>query len=132
MALEFVDDAISLSGVTGSKLKSEIISQYYPFWWNITSGGKAANNDWKTSILELNAATGEMFIKETKEIILGSAGHALDLKLGGANTKNLKIILVEEENICYSHLKKVINRRWPSVDVANTEGPIDDNASKIV
>ena len=39
MALEFINDAISLSGLTGSKLKSEIISEYYPFWWNITSGG---------------------------------------------------------------------------------------------
>ncbi len=30
--LEFVGDAISLSGLTGTKLKSDVIGEYYPFW----------------------------------------------------------------------------------------------------
>ena len=65
MGLEFVGDAISLSGLTGSKLKSEIIGEYYPFWWNITSGGDRNNHDWPTAIVELDAATAEMYIEES-------------------------------------------------------------------
>ena len=74
MSLEFVGDAISLSGLTGSRLKCEVIGLYYPFWWNITSGGPSANNSWPTAIVELDAATGEVYIKDTKETILGSSG----------------------------------------------------------
>ncbi len=58
MALEFEGDAISLSGLTGSKLKSEIIGEYYPFWWNITSveketiiNGRLLLSNW-TQLLE--------------------------------------------------------------------------------
>ena len=80
MALEFVRDAISLSGLTGSKLKCEIIGECYRFWWNITSGGARANYDWPTVVLELDAATGEVHAKNTRETILGSSGHALDLQ----------------------------------------------------
>jgi len=131
MALEFVQDAISLSGLTGSKLKSEIIGEYYPFWWNITSGGQRANHKWATAIIELDAATGEMYIKDTKEIILGSAGHALDLKCSDGNKRNLKIVLVEKDVNCYSHLKKVISRRRPTVDISEAEGPLQFNRSNI-
>jgi three-Cys-motif partner protein len=131
MALEFVNDAISLSGLTGSKLKSDIISEYYPFWWNITSGGERANHAWATAIIELDAATGEMYIKDTKEIIPGSSGHALALKCDNIKTKNLKILLVEKDTDCYSHLKKVINRRWPIVDIHEAEGPSRSNKSNI-
>ncbi|MBA7652372.1 hypothetical protein ES703_60202 [subsurface metagenome] len=131
MALEFINDAISLSGLTGSKLKSEIISEYYPFWWNITSGGEGANHEWATAIIELDAATGEMYIKDTKETILGSSGHALALKCNNSNTKKLKIVLVEKDINCYSHLKKVINRRWPNVNIFEAEGPLRSNKSNI-
>jgi three-Cys-motif partner protein len=131
MALEFVQDAISLSGLTGSKLKSDIIKEYYPFWWNITSGGPSANHEWLTAIIELDAATGEMYIKDTKEIILGSAGHAMDLKCSDANKRNLKIVLVEKDPQCYAHLRKVISRRWPKVDISEAEGPPRSNRSNI-
>lgn len=131
MALEFFQDAISLSGLTGSKLKSEVIGEYYPFWWNITSGGKSANHEWTTAIVELDAATGEMYIEDTKEVILGSAGHALDLKCNGGNTGKLKIVLVEKDTECYSHLKNVISSRWPEVDISEAEGPLQSNESNI-
>jgi len=127
MALEFVQDAISLSGLTGSKLKSEIIAEYYPFWWKITSGGDKANYSWATAIVELDAATGEMYIKDTRETILGSAGHALTLKCDNKNSKNLTIILVEKDLGCHSHLKNVIGRRWPMININEVEGPLHRN-----
>lgn len=43
--LEFVEDAICLSGLTGTKLKSDVIGQYYPFWWGITSTGEVYIED---------------------------------------------------------------------------------------
>jgi three-Cys-motif partner protein len=129
MALEFVQDAISLSGLTGSRLKCEVIGLYYPFWWNITSGGQTVNHDWPTAIVELDAATGEVYIKETKETILGSSGHALNLKCSNPNTRNLKVILVERDADCYKHLKRVIARRWGNIGFI--EGPIQYNPSNI-
>ena len=75
MSLEFKQDAICLSGLTGSKLKCEVIGQYYPFWWNITSGGKRVNYNWPTAIVELDAATGEVYIEDTSETIPGSSGR---------------------------------------------------------
>lgn len=131
MPLEFINDAISLSGLTGSKVKCEVIGQYYPFWWNITSGGDRNNHEWLTSIVELDAATGEVFIEDTQTIILGSSGHALELKCNNKYTKNLKIFLVEKDSRCFSHLKKVINRRWKNVDINMAEGPIYNNNSNI-
>lgn len=131
MSLEFEGDAISLSGLTGSRLKSEIIGEYYPFWWNITSGGEKANHAYPTAIVELYAATGEMYIKDTNEVILGSAGHAMTLKCNNDNTGNLKIVLVEEDIDCYSHLKTVIRRRWPKVPISETEGHLRSNTSNI-
>lgn len=131
MGLEFEGNAISLSGLTGSKIKSEIIGEYYPFWWKITSGGERANHEWNTAIIELDAATGEMYIKDTKETVLGSSGHALNLKCNNEITRNLKIVLVEKEDGCYSHLKKVIAKRWPKVDIAEAEGPLSSNKSNI-
>ena len=131
MPLEFVQDAISLSGLTGSKLKSEIIGEYYPFWWNITSGGDNKRHEWANAIIELDAATGEIYIEDIGEIILGSAGHAMDLKCNGDNKQNLKIILVEKNIDCYSHLKNVLNKRWPKVNVFETEGPFLNNKSNI-
>jgi len=92
MALKFVQDAICLSGLTGSKLKCDVIGEYYPFWWGITSGGQTANYEWPTAIVELDAATGEVYIEDTKETILGSAGHALELKVKNHHTGNLKVV----------------------------------------
>jgi len=34
-----------------------------------------------TAIVELNAATGEVYIEEIQQTVLGSAGHVLDLKV---------------------------------------------------
>lgn len=129
MALEFVQDAISLSGLTGSRLKCEVIGLYYPFWWEITSGGRTANHAWDTAIVELNAGTGEVYIEETKETILGSSGHALNLKRSNPNTRNLKVVLVERDVACYEHLKRVMARRWGNVGF--TEGPARYNPSNI-
>jgi three-Cys-motif partner protein len=136
LPLEFVGDAISLSGLTGTRLKCDVIGTYYPFWWKITSGGKRANYQWNTAIVELNAATGEVYIKDTGETIAGSAGHALDLKINHFGdeelcTENLKIVLVEEDNDCYDHLKRVIRRRWPEVPLDIIEGPTSENTSNI-
>lgn len=131
MALEFIRDAISLSGLTGSKLKTDVIGEYYPFWWKITSGGPRANYEYSTAIVELDAATGEVYIKETMETISGSAGHALDLKCTNPNARNLKVVLVERDAACYGHLKNVIRRRWGRLDIGMTEGPLQLNSSNI-
>lgn len=131
MALEFVQDAISLSGLTGSKLKCDVISEYYPFWWSITSGGQRANYEWPTAIVELDAATGEVYIEDTEEIILGSASYALNLKCSNPNTRYLKVILVEMDTACYTRLKRVIRRRWSNVDIKLAEGPLHLNSSNI-
>jgi hypothetical protein len=136
MPLEFMGDAISLSGLTGTKLKCEVIGSYYPFWWKITSGGKNLQYQKTTAIVELNAATGEDYIKDTGETVLGSAGHAMDLKVNhlGENeidTTNLKVVLIEENADCYAHLKKVIGRRWPTVPIEEIEGPAGSNSSNI-
>ncbi|MBN2074407.1 MAG: three-Cys-motif partner protein TcmP [Dehalococcoidales bacterium] len=132
MALEFHQDAICLSGLTGSKLKCQILGEYYPFWWNITSGGPSNNHGWATAIVELNAATGEAYIEDTKETILGSAGHALELKCNRTNTTNLKVILVEENSDCYQHLKNVISRRWPNINLLKSENPLYLKRSDVV
>jgi len=129
MALEFVQDAICLSGLTGSRLKCEVIGLYYPLWWKITSGGRTVNHAWPTAIVELDAGTSEVYIEETKETILGSSGHALNLKLSNTNTRNLKVILVERDADCYERLKRVIARRWGNVGF--TEGPARYNPSNI-
>jgi len=110
--LKFHEDAIVLSGISGTKIKCQIIGEYYPFWWNITSGGQSKNYDIPTAIVEMNAATGEDYIEETDETILGSAGHALKLRLENQNTRKLKLVLVEENKECFQHLKNVIKRRW--------------------
>lgn len=119
--LEFVGDAICLSGLTGTRLKSEVIGKYYPFWWSITSGGKNENYRYSTAIVELNAATGEVHIKDTGETILGSAGHLLELKVRSPNTSNFKVVLIEDNLDCYAHLKKVVRRRWPNVSIEEAE-----------
>jgi len=80
----------------------------------------------------LNAATGEVYIEDTKETVLGSAGHAMELKVKNApNTINLKAVLIEEDPNCYDHLKKVIGRRWPSISTREAEGRIESNSSNV-
>jgi three-Cys-motif partner protein len=131
MPLGFVGDAISLSGLAGTKLKCDVIGEYYPFWWGITSGGKKSEHRLPTTIVELDAATGEVYIEDSKETVLGSAGHALELKAKTPQIENLKLILIERNPDCYSHLKNVIRRRWPNISIKETDGPISSNTSNI-
>ena len=136
LGLKFVGDAISLSGLTGTRLKCEVIRKYYPFWWKITSGGRSAEYQYNTAIVELNAATGEVFIDDINQTTLGSAGHALNLKVNhfgdqDLDTDNLKVILVEENEECYYHLKRVIRRRWPEIAVRESEGAFWKNTSNV-
>jgi three-Cys-motif partner protein len=131
MTLRFEGDAICLSGLTGTKLKCDVIGEYYPFWWSITSGGQSKNYSYPTAIVELNAATGEVYIEDTKETVLGSAGHALELKANTPHTENLKVILIEENFDCYAHLKNVIRRRWAKISIKEAEGPINRNSSGV-
>ena len=67
--MKFVGDAICLSGSAGSALKCRSLGQYYPFWWGIASGGKSRGHRNYTSIVELNAATGEVNNEETGETL---------------------------------------------------------------
>lgn len=130
--LDFKEDAICLSGLTGTKLKCEVIQDYYFFWWGITSGGSKADFPYNTAIVELNAATGEVYIEESDETVLGSSGHAMDLKVGRSPaTRNLTVVLIEENVDCYGHLKRVISRRWPSISITAAENSIPANLSKV-
>lgn len=104
--LEFKDNAIVLSGLTGTKIKSDILGNYYRLWWNITSGGSNVGHHQQTAIVEMNAATGEVFIKDTNQKMLGSSGHALKLKGDNPNSSKLNVILVEQNNECF--LKKLL------------------------
>lgn len=131
MTLRFEGDAICLSGLTGTKLKCDVIGEYYPFWWSITSGGPSNNYQYPTAIVELNAATGEVYIEDTGETVLGSAGHALELKANTPYTENLKVVLIEENFDCYTHLKKVIRRRWSSIPIKEAEGPLNKNSCNV-
>jgi len=131
LPLGIVGDAISLSGLTGTKLKCDVIGDYYPFWWGITSGGPRRMHRFPTSIVELDAATGEVYIEDTGETVLGSAGHALELKVNTRHTENLKVICIEKHPGCYSHLKNVIRRRWPRIPIDEAEGPIESNTSNV-
>lgn len=89
-----------------------------------------------TAIVELYAATGEDYVKETAETILGSSGHALELKVNhlkdvSLDTSKLKIVLIEQNPTCYGLLKKVIARKWPNVSIPQAEGSIRENTSNI-
>ncbi len=112
--LNFVENAIELSGETGTKLKCEILRRYYPLWWYITSGGPQNLHAYPTTFVEMNAGSGENYIKETNETILGSSGHTLATKYEHQGSP-LKVILVENDKECFSHLKKVISKRWPDL-----------------
>ena len=127
----FYNDAIILSGETGTKLKCDIMGAYYPLWWRITSGGEGKNHRIPTAIVEMDAATSEIHIPETGETILGSAGHSLKLKFGTRNTWNLKIVLIENDKKCYVRLKNVIRRKWPSFPVNQAESLPELNPTKV-
>ena len=123
--LRFEGDAIELSGETGTKLKSEILGSYYPLWWYISSGGPRNLHSNPTTFIEMNAGSGENYIKETKTIILGSSGHAVDVKARNTSSP-LKIILIEKDEECYQHLKRTISRRW--TNLSSTEDLADDSS----
>ena len=129
--LEFHDDAICLSGITGTAIKSEIIGQYYQFWWKITSGGDKNDHRFETAIVELNAGSGEVFIKELDKIILGSAGHSIELKKRLDKRNSLKLVLIEEDPNCYQHLTSVISRRMNNFQVKLCGEPPDQNPTNI-
>ena len=130
--LGFHDDAVLLSGPAGTKLKTRIVGDYYEFWWKIVSGGQTAEYRRPASIVDLNAATGEVYIEETHETILGSAGHALALKYDrGFPTGNLSVVLIEENPDCYTRQKRIIGRRWRDVPIIEASGPIQLNTSGV-
>lgn len=72
-----------------------------------------------------------MYIEDTKETVLGSAGHVLELKATDPNTRNLKAVLIEENRDCYKHLKNVIKRRWPTIKVEKEEDAFTELSSGI-
>lgn len=131
LPLEFHNDAICLSGGTGTELKSEILGSYYPFWWKITSGGGSVGYLKPTAIVDMDAATGEVYLKDKDETVLGTAGHALQLKLGGQNTEKLKVILVERDDECYARLRRVIHRRWSQLPLEEAEGAPENNTTGV-
>ncbi len=126
---EFHGDAVILSGETGTRLKCQIIGEYYKLWWEITSGGPGKAHVFPTSLVEMNAGTGEDYIEETNETILGSAGHALELKLNHPHTANLKVVLVEDDLECSRRLRNVIRRKWPQL--LYDETPVGLNKSGV-
>jgi three-Cys-motif partner protein len=64
-------------------------------------------------------------------VILGSAGHAIELKIKHDKQNSLKLILIEEDTSCYNHLKQVLCRKIPGISVSICEGPIAENRSNI-
>src|SRR2546426_3663705 len=125
--LEFHDDALILSGLTGTQKKCQIIGEYYPLWWEITSGGPRQRHRFSTAIVDMNAGTGEDYIEETHETILGSSGHALRVKIERSETSELKVVLVESDKDCYHHLRNVMRKKWSTIPVDSAEGPIETN-----
>ncbi len=114
MGLEFKDKAIVLSGVAGTRLKTSILGNYYEFWHSVQSGGGKNYFRYPTSIIDLDAGTGLIYIKDEDEIIKGSAGHALDLKFLTPNigTNNLTVFLIEEHNQCRQYLIENMKEIW--------------------
>lgn len=121
MPLEFVGDAIALSGEYGSKRKTEIISVYYRFWLSVVARNRYVS---AANIIEMDAGTGELHFKDTGTTSLGSAGHALDLRYNStvAYAKKLHIVLVEEDIECKTRMDNVISRRWPKATLTTKIG----------
>jgi len=97
----------------------------------IVSGGRSKGHRLSSALVDLNAGTGEVYLKKEGETILGSAGHALKLKLEGSDSASLRIVLVEESKDCFSRLRDVIRMRWPQVPLDEAEGSIDTNTTGI-
>jgi three-Cys-motif partner protein len=118
MPLQFVGDAIALSGEYGSKRKTEIISDYYRFWLGVVARHQYVRS---VNIIEMDAGTGELYFKDIRMTALGSAGHSLNLRYNSKDsfTRKLQIFLVEEDNECRNHMLKVIQRRWPKAALVN-------------
>ena len=117
MPSKFHEDAIVLSGVTGTLIKTSIIGKYYKFWQSVVSGGKKHHFKFPSTIIELNAGTSEVYIEGIAHTTFGSAGHALHMKYGPESSEEvnyLTIILVEESPECLKRLINVILRRWPN------------------
>lgn len=108
-----------------------MIGEYYPFWWKITSGGQSRTYQNLTAIVELDAATGEVYLEDIQKTVLGSAGHALELKVNTRFTENLNIVLIEKDTGCYAKLKNVIRQRWPSVPIEEAESLTSSNSSRV-
>src|SRR2546425_12856726 len=126
--LGFHADALRLSGPAGTELKTRLLGKYYEFWWKITSGGAAKEYTLSTAIVDMNAGSGELYIEETGKTILGSAGHALQLKFHPEySTSALKVVLVEDSQECFSRLQKVLQRMWPEVPLGEAMGPPAQN-----
>lgn len=80
----------------------------------------------------MNAATGEVFLEDTKETVLGSSGHAVELKVGRhPDSRELKVVLVEENDECFAHLRSVISKRWSSILIQNAEKISEQNTSNV-
>lgn len=130
--MKFVDDAIVLSGETGTKIKCEVLGGYYPLWWSITSGGPNGKFRLPTSIIEMNAGTCLDHIEGSEDVILGSAGHAMELKIKDTrDTSNLKVVLVEQDDECFEHLTKVVKKRWPALNLKQARADIVSNTTKV-
>ncbi|MHA2142632.1 MAG: three-Cys-motif partner protein TcmP [Candidatus Thorarchaeota archaeon] len=120
MPLRFHNDAIVLSGLYGTKLKTEIIDEYYGFWLDVVTSPTFG----EVNIVEMDAGTGELYIEDINRTILGSAGRALALKYGTSSKihNKLNVILIEQDKRCRTHMDNVLARRWPSASFSTTVG----------
>jgi len=142
LPLGFHNEAICLSGTTGSKLKTEIVANYYRFWLNVVHpkgeirGGKRppwVEQERNVFIVDMNAGSGELYIEDADETILGSAGHALDLAYGSGTRQydRLHLILVESDQACRERLLRVAERRWPETGFELAEQGLYVSADKM-
>jgi len=86
------------------------------------------NYKYPTSIIDMNAATGEIYIEDADETILGSAGCALDLKFNNEfiDDPDICVILVEDNEECIEHLMNVLKRRYPDINIMQDVDLIED------
>ncbi|MBD3159775.1 MAG: three-Cys-motif partner protein TcmP [Candidatus Lokiarchaeota archaeon] len=118
MPLEFHNNSIVLSGSTGTKLKTGILTKYYKFWSEVTAGGRSRGFRFNNFIGDMNSGTGKVYIEDEDIEILGSAGHALELRYGssGNTLPNIAIHLVERDDECRKRLLQVVKKEWPEVN----------------
>ena len=80
----------------------------------------------------MNAASGEVFLEDSRETVLGSSGHAVELKVSRhPDSRELKVVLVEENSECFNHLKNVLSNRWPSISIQDAEKITDQTTSNV-